>query len=29
MLAQGAASILLFPWAARLVAWIDRKRGMA
>lgn len=27
MLAQGVASILLFPVAARLVAWIDRKRG--
>lgn len=29
MLAQGSATILLFPLAARLVAWIDRKRGMA
>lgn len=29
MLAQGLAGILLFPLAARLVAWIDRKRGLA
>ncbi len=28
MAAQGVATILLFPVAARLVAWIDRKRGM-
>ena len=28
MLAQAAAAILLFPIATRLVAWIDRKRGM-
>ena len=28
LLAQGGASILLFPLAARLVAWIDRKRGL-
>ena len=27
MLAQGAASVLLFPAALRLVAWIDRKRA--
>jgi len=29
LLVQAAATILLFPVAARLVAWIDRKRGMA
>ncbi len=29
MLAQGFATIMLFPVAARLVAWIDRKRGTA
>jgi rod shape-determining protein MreD len=29
MLAQAVATILLFPVTARLVAWIDRKRGMA
>ncbi|TPG09620.1 rod shape-determining protein MreD [Sphingomonas oligophenolica] len=29
LLAQIAMSILLFPLAARLVAWIDRKRGSA
>ena len=28
MLAQAAATILLFPIATRFVAWIDRKRGM-
>lgn len=28
MMAQAAATILLFPIATRLVAWIDRKRGM-
>ena len=28
MLAQGLATIMLFPVAARLVAWIDRKRGV-
>lgn len=28
MMAQAAATILLFPIAARLVAWIDRKRGL-
>ncbi len=29
LLVQAAATICLFPAAARLVAWIDRKRGMA
>jgi rod shape-determining protein MreD len=29
LFAQGIASILLFPVATRLVAWIDRKRGLA
>jgi rod shape-determining protein MreD len=29
MLAQGTAAILLFPLSARLVAWIDRKRGLS
>ena len=29
MFGQGAAAILLFPLAARAVAWIDRKRGLA
>ncbi len=29
LMVQAAAAILLFPVAARLVAWIDRKRGMA
>lgn len=29
MLGQAAAAILLFPLAARAVAWIDRKRGLA
>ncbi len=29
LLVQAAAAILLFPIAARLVAWIDRKRGHA
>lgn len=29
LLAQAAASVLLFPIAARLVAWVDRKRGLA
>ncbi|KQR81327.1 rod shape-determining protein MreD [Sphingomonas sp. Leaf343] len=28
MAAQAIATILLFPVAARMVAWIDRKRGM-
>lgn len=28
MMAQGFATVLLFPVAARLVAWIDRKRGL-
>jgi len=27
LLAQIAMTIMLFPLAARLVAWIDRKRG--
>lgn len=29
LLAQAAATILLFPMAVRLVAWIDRKRALA
>lgn len=29
LLVQAAATICLFPAAARMVAWIDRKRGMA
>ncbi|GGB33120.1 hypothetical protein GCM10011380_23230 [Sphingomonas metalli] len=29
LLAQAAATILLFPVSTRLVAWIDRKRGAA
>ena len=29
LVAQAAATILLFPLSARLVAWIDRKRGLA
>lgn len=29
LLAQGVVTILLFPVSARLVAWIDRKRGLA
>lgn len=28
LLGQALAAVLLFPLAARLVAWIDRKRGM-
>lgn len=29
IVAQGLATVLLFPLAARLVVWIDRKRGVA
>ena len=29
LLAQGMISVMLFPLSARLVAWIDRKRGPA
>ncbi len=29
LMVQATATILLFPVAARLVAWIDRKRGLA
>ncbi|MDP1026250.1 rod shape-determining protein MreD [Sphingomonas sp. KR1UV-12] len=29
LLVQAGSTILLFPLAARLVAWIDRKRGLA
>lgn len=29
MLAQGIASVCLFPAAARLIAWVDSKRGLA
>jgi rod shape-determining protein MreD len=29
LIAQIAVSALLFPWIARIIAWLDRKRGRA